>query len=213
MKKIITALFSTRPPTNVFRNIVIGLFLGLTLLACSPTVEDHRDTVVHVNAKGSTGTGVFVSPTTILTAKHVISSSAEHIVTMKNGEKRTARVTWTSVESDLALLRVKDYTSADYSKITCRSPKLGEHILTVGMPLNFSLWNVFWGRVSNDKPSSTGLHLTDMTVFPGNSGGPVYGEDGKVLGVVVSMLIGPRGQDGLALFEPSYKLCNDLGIN
>ena len=71
--------------------------------------------------------------------------------------------------------------------------ELGEDVLVAGFPYGAVLTNsinVTKGIVSANRGlgGNTGQFQIDAAVQPGNSGGPIYDENGNIVGVVVSQL-------------------------
>jgi S1-C subfamily serine protease len=137
----------------------------------------------------STGTGFFVSPTgQIVTNAHVVNGCKEVRYQQEN-----LTVSAVDAASDLALLS-SNRKSQTFGKIRSgRGPRPGEEVVTVGFPLA--------GLLSSDPIVTTGIISalagirndrrfvqTTAPVQPGNSGGPLLGENGAVVGVVVGKL-------------------------
>jgi hypothetical protein len=138
----------------------------------------------------STGTGFFVSESGhIVTNAHVV----EDCVTVKSS--RGGQISKVSIDeqSDLAL-----YVASEKPKAFARlrgghGAKAGEPVVAVGFPLS--------GLLSSDLKVTTGIISAlsglendrrtiqiSAPVQPGNSGGPLLGEHGSVVGVVVGTL-------------------------
>lgn len=149
------------------------------------------------------GSGVVISDSYIITAAHVvagISNGAD--IRFDDGRTAHADVLWQNPDYDVALLRFT-ITPADISSanLICRTPGVGEAVYTVGNPLSNDFLTQ-WGHVSGT-PRRAGdwpiiVHL-DMTVAPGNSGGPLFDDRGNVVGIVVGMLLMPGFTGGSPL--------------
>jgi S1-C subfamily serine protease len=138
----------------------------------------------------STGTGFFASDSGhIVTNAHVV----EDCLTVKSS--RGGQISKVSIDeqSDLAL-----YIASEKPKAFARlrggyGARVGEAVVAVGFPLS--------GLLSSDPIVTTGIISalsglsndrrtiqTTAPVQPGNSGGPLLGESGSVVGVVVGKL-------------------------
>jgi hypothetical protein len=92
-------------------------------------------------------------------------------------------------KSDLALLRANnvDYVAPDFVREirSGRVPAVGENVVTIGHPIG-QLYNVSTGIISSraimDLDGVTYL-MASTPVWFGNSGGPLYDEDGRLLGI------------------------------
>ncbi len=141
------------------------------------------------NAKPkATGSGFFVSRSSVVTNFHVIDGCARVAVSGKGA----ARVQSSDARNDLALLEVK---AGNDSTATLRDGKLraGEPITVIGYPLAGLLAqgaNVTTGNVSALAGPLNDVRLIQITapVQSGNSGGPLIDASGNVAGVVVSKL-------------------------
>jgi S1-C subfamily serine protease len=142
--------------------------------------------------KGS-GSGTIVSKTGyILTAAHVVKE-ASRLKVVVGGKVLEARVADIDTANDLALIKTagEDFT---YLRIgDPRSVKLGQSVATIGYP-NIGLQGlspkVTRGEISSLKGFSDDPRewQVSVPVQPGNSGGPLLGNDGRVVGVILSKL-------------------------
>ena len=141
----------------------------------------------------SSGTGFFINGDIIITNNHVIDGCAE-LRTRKHGAAvGTIRVVATNRADDLAALR-GEKLSDNYLKLRIGVPvKPAEPVLVFGYPLTdtlSTLGNTTLGNVT----ALTGMNdnsryiQISAAVQPGNSGGPVLDEAGRLLGVVVGKL-------------------------
>ncbi len=146
--------------------------------------SSHSDTPARV----SSGTGFFVSDDGhVLTNEHVVEGCSEIFV-----NDTLAHLVAASPEFDLALLEVRGITPDGVAKFSPAPARLNSDVTVVGYPL-FELLsgiNVTRGAVSSQagfRGDATRMQIT-APVQSGNSGGPVLGADGEVVGVVVSKL-------------------------
>lgn len=138
----------------------------------------------------STGSGFYVSDKGhIVTNAHVIEGCRE-IRSSKTGEIRKIAA---DSDTDLALL-ISTIKPTSFARLHGKGgASLGENVVAVGYPLRGILASdpiVTTGTISalaglkNDRRK---IQIS-APVQPGNSGGPVLGEDGSVVGVVVGKL-------------------------
>jgi S1-C subfamily serine protease len=140
------------------------------------------------------GSGFVIPGHRILTNAHVVSD-ATFIQVRRYGEpgRVPARVLHVSDEADLALLTVDEpgFFDAIPPLELGGLPELRQEILVLGFPMGGDTLSVTRGVVSRIESQSY-VHADvellagqiDSAVNPGNSGGPVLGED-KVVGVVM----------------------------
>ncbi len=158
---------------------------------------------------GASGTGFVVHPEgVIVTCAHVVGDLSD--VTVLIGKKRmTGRVVVVDHENDLALVKVSQ-NGLPYLPISTSSPGLGAPAKVFGFPLRDQLGEslkMTSGSVTGqDKVDnkSTRLQL-DASANPGNSGGPVTDNQGRVIGVVDSILAASRLSD-VSLAVPASSL-------
>ena len=90
-----------------------------------------------------------------------------------------------SLNPDLAILRVTSNISELPPPLSIGTTSPGNPVMAVGHPNIVGNWVVTVGEVVS-VPPMTPEHwiLVDLTVSPGNSGGPAVNQDGEVIGVV-----------------------------
>ena len=157
--------------------------------------SDHSDAiraaVFQVQAGASIGTAFYVGHDEWMTAAHVVEG--EGSVTLNNGGTRLqAVVLGSDTESDMALLKAsgKGIRSLRFGRLD--HMKAGEPLYAVGFPLYVaSEPSVARGVLSRtEEDASLGrVIVTDASVNPGNSGGPLVDECGYVMGMIVSKQI------------------------
>ena len=171
-----------RPTAQLSMMIGAALMLKLTEAELEATVGRE---------KGS-GSGFFVTPSGyMLTNEHVVSGCES--LSLEDGTDLDLVVA--EEASDLALLRAPQ-TSARGHFLKLRSGRglrLGESVLVAGYPLSGILTssiNVTQGGVTalSGPGQNRGLFQLSAPVQPGNSGGPVLDDAGRLVGVVVSKL-------------------------
>jgi len=197
---------------------VVCAFL-ITLVSCGSTPKPHQsDSMLNIFAGQSMGSGVYIGNGMVVTAAHVVAgvgAGAEVKLKTDDGKELTGEVAWLAPAYDIAFVRVKDIKDVASADLACRSPVTGENVMVEGNPIMLRFVRS-WGRVSSDKIETIGDwkegFIVDATIAPGVSGGPIYDEDGSVIGIVVGM---PRlfGLGGFAytIAVPSSTVCTLLG--
>jgi S1-C subfamily serine protease len=136
-----------------------------------------------------TGTGFYVTSVGhVITNAHVVSGC--NLVQAASGVLTVLAI---DEASDLALLQAKT-TPAEVAKLRSgRGPKPGEAVVAIGFPLIGLLGSdpsVTTGVISSLAGIKNDRRFIQITtpVQPGSSGGPLFGENGAVIGVVVGKL-------------------------
>lgn len=140
-----------------------------------------------------TGTGFFISANGhLLTNQHVIRG-CNRITTEGHGD---ATIVTSDTKTDLAILKV-ERGSDRWAALRMEPPRLGESVYVFGYPLQgvlSSSGNLTSGVVSalvGFRNDPTRLQVS-APIQPGNSGGPVLDQAGRVLGVTVSTVSNMR---------------------
>jgi ankyrin repeat protein len=138
---------------------------------------------------GCYGSGFFVTPTQILTNKHVVTCSKAKRGTVKlaGGQRSypTKRiVAWPDL--DVALVEAEGLTAQPLQLDTVRQLSVGDDIFVAGNPEG--LEGTFTRGIVSGVRSQGGILQIDAPVSPGSSGGPVVDAYGRVVGVTVSSI-------------------------
>jgi len=164
-----------------------------------------------VESAGSLGAGfLFHSNEHVATAFHVIELGRD--VTVKTIDERSFAASVVAVDrsNDLAILKL-DKPAAGFTPLRAASgpaPALGTPVLVIGHPhaneSSGKLEGLLYWSVSQGIISGRGKNLlqTDAAVNPGNSGGPMLGCDGRLLGVVSAKLFA----EGIGFIIPARRL-------
>src|SRR4029453_5875959 len=153
------------------------------------------------------GSGVLISNDgKVLTAAHVVQTADVANVEFPDGQVIIARVIGSDVQSDVALLQLKEIpkgvapvTLGDSDKV-----EVGDQIFVIGAPYGIGQ-TLSFGHLSgrhrlNKNNQSTSLEFlqTDAAINTGNSGGPMFDMAGNVIGIVSSIMTHTGGSEGLA---------------
>ncbi len=144
------------------------------------------------NATGL-GSGFIIDPSGIaVTNNHVVTGSAL-IKVYVNGETqpRNARILGVSECWDLAVIQIEgDNNNFPYLQFHSGDVNPGLGVYAAGFPLGDPEYTVTKGIVSKAKASGEtswasvdGVIEHDAQILPGNSGGPLVDEEGKVVGI------------------------------
>jgi serine protease Do len=161
------------------------------------------------------GSGVLISADgKVLTAAHVVQGADEISVRFTTGEPVGARVLASAPFADIALLQLTQVppgvTVAAFGDSDALD--IGDQIFTIGAPYgaNHSL-AVGWVSARRQPESvyedATALEVfqTDLAVYEGNSGGPLFNLRGEVVGIVTHVL----AKDGTAT-GPSFSVTGNV---
>ncbi|MGQ0584609.1 MAG: Do family serine endopeptidase [Reyranella sp.] len=155
------------------------------------------------------GTGFIVDAKgTIVTNFHVVAKADTITVTMSDGTKLPAKMLGGDEKTDLAVLKVESdkalpfVTFGDASKV-----RVGQAVMAVGNPFGLG------GTVTTGIVSARGRDIqsgpfddyiqTDAAINRGNSGGPLFDMDGKVIGINTAIYSPTGGNIGLGFAIPS----------
>jgi S1-C subfamily serine protease len=155
-------------------------------------VEKAAQAVVTVDARGRMpATGIVWSADgEILTADHVVQRDENIQVTLGDGRTLAARVVGRDPGSDLALLKVE--ASGLPVPELAETLKVGHLVFAVGRPeeVQATLGSVvaLGGPVRGHRRNFAAYIQSDVTMYPGFSGGPLIDASGRVAGLNSSAL-------------------------
>ncbi len=159
-------------------------------------------------ASAGVGSGVLIdNEGRIVTAAHVVQTADNLEVQFSDGETRKARVLASDRYTDLALIRVEgDLPSSAQPAVLgdIDTARVGDRIFIVGAPRGMSqtltVGHLSAKRVEGsdqDGLTTPQIFQTDASMNPGNSGGPVFDMEGRVLGIVSFIVSKSGGDEGL----------------
>lgn len=149
-----------------------------------------RESTVAILAGRNRGSGVIVSEDgLIITAAHLVERPGRIItVIMSDGTRRRARTLGMNIWADSALAKIQSNGPFPFRELG-RSSELeaGQWVLTLGHP----------GGYQRDRPAiprsgrlnwlDPQVLRSDCTIIPGDSGGPLFDLEGRVVGIHVSL--------------------------
>lgn len=171
--------------------------------------------IVTVKVGKGHGSGFFIGREGYaLTNAHVVGDARQVRVKLANGLEAPARVVHADRRRDIALLKA-EIGIPKAAAIAAAPPAVAATVYAVGSPLDETLAaTVTRGIVSaHRREQATGLAYiqADAAISPGNSGGPLFDDAGRIVGVAVAKLAG-RGAEGLNLFVPIADALDSVGV-
>jgi serine protease Do len=165
----------------------------------------------------SFGSGFIVSPNGyILTNAHVVSQATQLRVTLKDKRELPARIVGEDATTDVAVLKVDAINLPTVAIGNPAAVRVGEPVAAIGSPFGFE-HSVTAGIVSAKSRNVDDLLVpfiqTDAAVNPGNSGGPLFNADGKVIGINSRIWTRSGGFQGLSFAIPidlAMRIAEDL---
>jgi len=154
------------------------------------------------------GSGFFITPDGfVVTNNHVVEDAEDITVTLDNGEKYPAKLVGSDPRTDVALVKVnvtdKTFPFVEFSN---KDPRVGDWVLAVGNPFGLG-GTVTAGIISaHNRDIGSGPYdylQIDAAVNRGNSGGPSFDLDGKVVGMNTAIFSPSGGNVGIAFAVPS----------
>jgi serine protease Do len=157
----------------------------------------------------SLGSGFIIDPAGyVVTNNHVIADADEITVILHDDTNLKAELVGRDTKTDIALLKVK--TDKPLSAATwgdSDASRVGDWVLAIGNPFGLG-GSVTAGILSarqrdiNSGPYDDFLQ-TDASINRGNSGGPMFNMDGKVIGINTAIYSPSGGSIGIGFAIPS----------
>ena len=157
----------------------------------------------------SLGSGFIIHPDgLVVTNNHVIADADEITVVLHDNTRLKAEIIGRDPKTDLALLKVDNGESLPYVDFgDSDAARVGDWVIAIGNP--FGLGNTVTagilsarGRDINAGPYDNFLQ-TDAPINRGNSGGPMFDMNGKVIGVNTLIYSPSGGSVGIGFATPS----------
>ena len=181
----------------------------------SVAISDTVGSVVTVITGGGHGSGVLIgSEGYFLTNSHVVGDNKTVRVRFSDGFEVDGEVVRSQRARDVALIKA---TAHGRQPLAMKAGSLqpGTPIYAIGAPLDAKFsGTVTKGIVSANRIMDGFSYIqSDVTVNPGNSGGPLLDEQGRVVGLTVLSYRPEGGPTGLNLFIPIGDAIDFLGLN
>ena len=153
------------------------------------------------------GSGFFISPDGyVVTNNHVVEDADEITVTMDTGDKYPAKLVGSDPRTDVALVKVTTDKTFPHVEFSGKDPRVGDWVLAVGNPFGLG-GTVTAGIISaHNRDIGSGPYdflQIDAAVNRGNSGGPSFDLDGKVVGMNTAIFSPSGGNVGIAFAVPA----------
>ena len=158
-----------------------------------------------------TGSGLVVSANGwIATAAHLVEHAERITVQVTGNRKQRARVLGVDDVTDVALIEVNAEELSAIALVSGTCPSLAQQVYAIGAPFGFS-GSVTSGIISTVDRRVEGrkgvlLLQSDAAVNPGNSGGALVDEEGRLLGMVSQVYTGSSGYAGISFAVPASAL-------
>ncbi|WP_428487576.1 Do family serine endopeptidase [Rhodopila sp.] len=163
----------------------------------TPHAVEARGSGFIINANG-----------TIVTNNHVVKDAKSVSVTLDDGTELPAKIIGRDPRTDIAVLKVNASKPLPYIQLgNSRDVKPGEWVVAMGNPFGLG-GTVTAGIVSavsrdiGDGPYDQFIQV-DAPINQGNSGGPLFTQDGKVIGMNTAILSPTGGSVGIGFAIPS----------
>jgi len=153
------------------------------------------------------GSGFIISPDGyILTNAHVVKDAKEVSVRLDDRREYPAKVVGSDDRTDVALLKVEATNLPAVKVGDSDKLKVGDWVLAIGSPfgLDRTATQGIVSALSRSLPDENYVPFiqTDAAVNPGNSGGPLFDTDGKVVGVNSQIYSRSGGYMGVSFAIP-----------
>lgn len=158
----------------------------------------------------SLGSGFIISASGVaVTNNHVIDNADEITATLSDGREFNATVRGRDRETDLAVLQLEGgntrFPFVSFGDLHCA--RVGDQVIAIGNPFGLG-GTVTAGIVSaRNRDIQSGQYddfiQTDAAINRGNSGGPLFDMDGKVIGVNTAIYSQSGGSVGVGFSVPA----------
>ena len=173
------------------------LLFFLTASAIAETLNNTSSLVIN-KSDVVTGTGfLFSSSDYVITSYHVVHGAKSIRVRLINGDRIDATVALKDTNNDIAILKLSQSPASRQNIITLGNSSLvktGDRVFTYGFPLVDLLGDAeprysegFINSLSGISNDPRLFHVS-IPIQPGNSGGPVFNEQGELIGIATSSI-------------------------
>lgn len=196
----------------------MGLIFALPLRAeqrlLEDVIEEVNPSVVSIvvdvsDDEQALGAGIIISAAGyVVTNAHVMENAQKITLQLPNGETFAANLVGVDEKTDIALLKVKNPINLEAGHFgDSDAIRVGNQVFAIGNP--FGLGNsVSLGIISAkerdiDKGPYDNFLQTDAAINQGNSGGPLFNMDGKIIGMSTAIFSEDGKNVGVGFATPS----------
>ncbi len=161
-------------------------------------IEKIIKSVVSINTDGGIGSGSIINKEGyIITNRHVVEGATKGYVKTSDGKKHAVRIVSKSKDKDIAVVKIDGiYPLLSFGKAS--NLVLGAPVIALGSPAGLE-FSVTEGIVSALRQVGGITYIqTDLSMNPGNSGGPLLNTKGDIVGMNTLKL---RGFEGLGFAQ------------
>lgn len=187
------------------------------LLGNKLNLKELTSSVVTVTTGDNSGhgSGFFISEDgLIVTNYHVVKNNKKVNIILSNNLSFVGDVIRTDINNDLALVKISGNGFKPFLLSESEdNNQIGAEVYAIGTPNDKKLsQTVSKGIVSGNRLLDDKSYIqTDVSVSPGNSGGPLIDKNGIVLGVITLKVI-DKGVEGLSFALPSSSIFTFLNL-
>ncbi|MEE8526037.1 MAG: Do family serine endopeptidase [Thermoanaerobaculia bacterium] len=184
----------------------LEFFFGPRRRPQQPQQEQPRE-----RRRDSSGSGFVISPDGYIVTNHHVIEDATGLMVALNGRQYPAEVKGDDPATDLALLKIEPDEELDYLRLADSDEvRVGDWVVVIGSPLQLAN-SVSVGVISakgrsiniTSDRSLENFIQTDAAINFGNSGGPLVGLDGSVIGIATAI---NYGAENIGFAVPSNTL-------
>lgn len=157
------------------------------LLASCEEAEpfDPLEALVYIEGDGGSGSGFFISPTQVVTAWHVIEDGGNYNFVDSRGSVYKMESFNHILYTDAVIVTLSTPSPVTPVKISCKVPKVLDKLIVAGNPLTIrDIVTIQYVAGFREDEDGYRMMTTGM-LAAGMSGGPVYNEQGEVVGISV----------------------------
>ncbi|MCX7806100.1 MAG: trypsin-like peptidase domain-containing protein [Planctomycetota bacterium] len=168
------------------------------------------------------GSGVLISPDGWFLTNHHVAGSSKRWMVRVGGRLYKAELAGTDPRGDVALLKIEGASGMPFVELgDSDAVRVGQQVIAIGNPFGLAGADgdptVTIGIVSCLHRFNEGYSdaiQTDAAVNPGNSGGPLFTLDGKLVGIngQIATRFGQRSNTGIGLAIPSNQIARFLPL-
>jgi len=177
--------------------------------------------IINIRGNKGHGSGFAISNDGyVLTNYHVVAGTRagqykDFYVIMPDGSEAEAEVARIDPKNDVALLKVDAKFDKAFILNNKKTFEVLDEVYSLGAPASVDLGStITLGILSNERKTDGVERLQlNMSISPGNSGGPVFSrEGGTLIGIISSKLVG-GATEGIAFAIPSHNVAKNLFIS